>query len=67
MRRGLTITLASLLGLLLLVLLVVTVILGTTAGSRWALQQVPGLTLENFDGRLGGAWQADRLHWQQGD
>ncbi|MDH1263734.1 translocation/assembly module TamB [Pseudomonas sp. GD03944] len=67
MRRGLTLTLASLLGLLLLVLLVVTVILGTTAGSRWALQQVPGLTLENFDGRLGGAWRADRLHWQQGD
>ncbi|MBV6286941.1 translocation/assembly module TamB domain-containing protein [Pseudomonas aegrilactucae] len=57
------------LGLLLLaVLLIVSLgaLLGTQAGSRWALSLVPGLQLDNFEGRLGGQWQADRLLWQQG-
>jgi translocation and assembly module TamB len=40
-------------------------VLGTAAGSRWALGQVPGLSVENFQGRLGGQWSADHLLWQQ--
>ncbi|EPN39809.1 hypothetical protein A242_24255, partial [Pseudomonas syringae pv. actinidiae ICMP 19095] len=35
--------------------------------SRWALARVPGLQLENFQGRLGGQWNAERLVWQQGE
>lgn len=57
------------LGLLLWVMLLVVgvaAVLGTQAGSRWALSLVPGLQLDNFEGRLGGQWQADRLLWQQG-
>ncbi|UTH38816.1 translocation/assembly module TamB [Pseudomonas sp. KHPS1] len=42
-------------------------LLGSQAGSRWLLQQVPGLQVEGFDGRLGGAWRADQLLWQQGE
>ncbi|WP_312774363.1 translocation/assembly module TamB domain-containing protein [Pseudomonas rhodesiae] len=41
-------------------------ILGTQAGSRWALARVPGLSVENFQGRLGGQWRADHLLWEQG-
>lgn len=41
-------------------------ILGTQAGSRWALARVPGLGVENFQGRLGGQWRADHLLWEQG-
>jgi translocation and assembly module TamB len=40
-------------------------VLGTAAGSRWALGLVPGLSVENFQGRLGGQWSADHLLWQQ--
>ena len=46
--------------------LAVTLILGTQAGSRWALARVPGLTVEQFAGRLGGHWSAEHLLWQQG-
>ncbi|MBF8160767.1 translocation/assembly module TamB [Pseudomonas mendocina] len=42
-------------------------LLGSQAGSRWLLQQVPGLQVEGFDGRLGGAWQVEQLIWQQGE
>lgn len=41
-------------------------ILGTQAGSGWALARVPGLSVENFQGRLGGQWRADHLLWEQG-
>lgn len=41
-------------------------ILGTQAGSRWALARVPGLSVENFQGRLGGQWRANHLLWEQG-
>lgn len=41
------------------------VLLGTQAGSRWTLQQVPGLQVDNFNGTLGGRWSADHLLWQQ--
>lgn len=57
----------SLIALLLLVIVSASLLLGTQAGSRWALASVPGLQLENFQGRLGGQWGAERLVWQQGE
>lgn len=57
----------SLIALLLLVIVSASLLLGTQAGSRWALASVPGLQLENFQGRLGGQWSAERLVWQQGE
>lgn len=66
MKRGLKITAVTLLALLLLIVLAVSAVLGTQAGSRWALGLVPGLSVENFQGRLGGQWSADHLLWQQG-
>ena len=38
---------------------------GTQAGGRWALGRVRGLTVENFQGHLGGRWSAEHLLWQQ--
>ena len=61
MNRGLKITLLALGGLLVAVLLALSVMLGTAFGSRWALGLVPGLSVENFQGRLGGQWNADRI------
>jgi translocation and assembly module TamB len=58
----------SLLGLLAALLLMgagLATLLGTERGSRWVLDQVPGLEVDNFSGRLGGYWRADRLRWQQ--
>lgn len=57
----------GLLGLMLLVGASLWLLLGSQAGSRWLLQQVPGLQVEGFDGRLGGAWQAEQVLWQQGE
>ncbi|PPA02210.1 hypothetical protein C4E44_20590, partial [Pseudomonas sp. MWU12-2312b] len=65
MKRGLNISLLAILTLLMLVALTLATVLGTAAGSRWALGFVPGLTLDNFQGRLGGQWSADRVVWQQ--
>ncbi|POA17528.1 hypothetical protein C1886_21470 [Pseudomonas sp. FW300-N1A1] len=65
MKRGLKITLLATVSLVAVVLLGIGVLLGTQAGSRWALGQVPGLTVDNFQGRLGGQWRADHLVWQQ--
>ncbi len=65
MNRGLKIALLATLALLMLVVVAVTTLLGTATGSRWALGFVPGLTLDNFQGRLGGQWSADHLVWQQ--
>ena len=65
MNRGLKIALLAILALVLVVLLVLATLLGTQAGSRWALGLVPGLTVENFQGRLGSQWRADHLLWQQ--
>ncbi|EWC40906.1 translocation/assembly module TamB domain-containing protein [Stutzerimonas stutzeri] len=61
--RGIALTL---LGLVLLLVLTLGLLLGTTSGSRWLLTLVPGLTVEAFDGRLGQRWQAERLIWEQG-
>lgn len=55
----------GLLCLLLSVVAVLWTLLGTQGGSRWLLAQVPGLQVDNFEGRLGGAWQVDALIWQQ--
>ena len=65
MKRGLKITALALLALVLLIVLSVTAVLGTATGSRWALGLVPGLSVENIQGRLGGQWSADHLLWQQ--
>ncbi|WP_103311197.1 MULTISPECIES: translocation/assembly module TamB domain-containing protein [unclassified Pseudomonas] len=67
MKRGVKITLLALVGGLLAVVLALSTVLGTAFGSRWALGLVPGLAVENFQGRLGGQWSADHLLWQQGD
>lgn len=65
MKRGLKVTLLALAGLLAAVVLVLGILLGTAFGSRWAIGLVPGLTVENFQGRLGGQWSADHVLWQQ--
>ncbi|NSX10178.1 translocation/assembly module TamB [Pseudomonas lini] len=65
MKRGLKITLLAIPALLMLIVLTLVTVLGTPTGSRWALGFVPGLTVENFQGRLGGQWSADHLVWQQ--
>ena len=57
----------TLLALLLLVMIGLGTLLGTTSGSRWLLAQVPGLNVEAFEGRLGQRWQAERLVWTQGE
>ncbi|MDR9751301.1 translocation/assembly module TamB domain-containing protein [Pseudomonas sp. SZMC_28357] len=66
MKRGVKITLLTVLALLLLIVLALASVLGTAAGSRWVLGLVPGLSTEHFQGRLGGQWSADHLVWQQG-
>ncbi|MBJ2345656.1 MULTISPECIES: translocation/assembly module TamB domain-containing protein [Pseudomonas] len=65
MNRSLKATSLTLGGLLVAIALVLSILLGTTFGSRWALGLVPGLTVENYQGRLGGQWSADRVLWQQ--
>jgi translocation and assembly module TamB len=64
-KRGLKATLLTMVVLVAVVVLTLATVLGTATGSRWALGFVPGLTLENFQGRLGGQWSADRVLWQQ--
>ena len=58
------------LGLVLLALVLVVLgslgwLLGTQGGCRWLLHQVPGLAVEQFQGRLAGHWQAQQLSYQQ--
>jgi translocation and assembly module TamB len=67
MRRALKWLAAGLLTLALLLGAALLGVLETQGGSRWLLAQVPGLTVENFSGRLGAVWQADALRWQQDD
>ncbi len=66
MIRGLKIAGLAIVAVLAVLLLALWAMLGTQAGSRWALGQVPGLSVENFQGHLGGRWSADHLLWQQG-
>lgn len=63
--RGLKIVGLALVAVLVVLLLALWAVLGTQAGSRWALERVPGLSVENFHGRLGGQWSADHLLWAQ--
>ncbi|PRA33989.1 translocation/assembly module TamB domain-containing protein [Pseudomonas poae] len=63
--RGVKIAGLAVLAILVLMLLALWTVLGTQAGSRWALGRVPGLTVEHFQGHLGGQWSADHLLWQQ--
>ncbi|MHC6225939.1 translocation/assembly module TamB domain-containing protein [Pseudomonas sp. X10] len=67
MTRLLKPILLTLLALLVLVLLTLGLLLGTQAGSRWALGLVPGLEVDDFQGRLGGQWHASQLRWVQGE
>lgn len=60
-------TLAAIVLIVLLLLAGLAIMLGSQGGSRWLLGQVPGLTVEGFDGRLGRRWQAERLLWAQGE
>jgi len=52
-KRGLNLSLLAILTLLMLVALTLAMVLGTAAGSRWALGFVPGLTLDNFQAWAG--------------
>ncbi|WNJ83342.1 translocation/assembly module TamB domain-containing protein [Pseudomonas canadensis] len=63
--RGVKIAGLALVAILAVLLLAVWAVLGTQAGSRWALARVPGLSVDNFQGHLGGQWSADHLLWQQ--
>jgi len=63
--RGVKIAGLAVLAILAVLLLALWAVLGTQAGSRWALERVPGLSVENFHGRLGGQWRADHLLWAQ--
>lgn len=63
--RGVKIVGLAVLAILAVLLLALWAVLGTQAGSRWALARVPGLSVENFQGHLGGQWSADHLLWQQ--
>ena len=67
MKRWLRYGLFSLLGLLLVLAISLSLLLGTQGGSRWLLVQVPGLQVDDFNGRLGGSWSAQQLRWQQGE
>ena len=41
-------------------------LLFTESGGRWAIQQVPGLEVTGYEGRLGGAWRAQRVVYDDG-
>lgn len=66
MKRVIKFTSLGLLGGVASMGLVLGLLLGTQAGSRWALGKVPGLEVADFQGRLAGSWQASRLTWADG-
>ncbi|TWI52764.1 translocation and assembly module TamB [Pseudomonas duriflava] len=66
MKRALIWTGATVLWLALILVMAVSWLLGTETGSRWLLGHVPGLTVQTFNGRLGGHWTAEQLVWSQG-
>lgn len=67
MTRATKITGVGVAVLLALLVLTLGLMLGSASGSRWALSLVPGLQVDNFEGRVAGAWRADRLVWVQGE
>ena len=64
-RKGLRNALLSLFCVLLLLSAGLSLLLSSQTGSRWLLEQVPGLRVDGFSGTLGGTWRAEQLHWQQ--
>ncbi|WP_069942484.1 translocation/assembly module TamB domain-containing protein [Pseudomonas putida] len=63
MKRVIKYILLGLLGVVASLGLALGLLLGTEAGSRWALGKVPGLEVADFQGRLAGSWQASQLIW----
>ena len=55
----------TVLGLILLMLGASYTVLATQAGSRWMLNQVPGLTVSGWQGAVLTEWRAEELQWQQ--
>ncbi|WP_440468875.1 translocation/assembly module TamB domain-containing protein [Pseudomonas sp. YH-1] len=64
--RTLRWSLVGLFGLILLLVIAVGLLIGTPAGSRAVLSWVPGLSVDEFDGRLAGGFSAKRLEWTDG-
>jgi translocation and assembly module TamB len=64
--RALRWSLGGLLGLILLLVIAVAALIGTSAGSRALLSWVPGLSVDDFDGHLAGGFRAKRLEWTDG-
>ena len=63
-------TLRIVLSMLLLVVLLLGIALSllvTQSGSRWLLNQVPGLTVQGWQGAVLTQWRAEQLQWQQDD
>ncbi|MYL25610.1 MULTISPECIES: translocation/assembly module TamB domain-containing protein [Halomonadaceae] len=51
---------------LLVVMAVAGWLLFTESGSRWVIQQVPGLEVAGYQGSLGSAWRAERVVYDDG-
>ncbi len=66
MKNALKVGSLVLVGVIVLVLVALAAVLGSQAGSRWALGLVPGLQVSEFQGQLGGHWQASQLVWDDG-
>jgi len=49
---------------LFLLLLIPLALLSSQQGSQWLLRQVPGLTVQEFNGALLGQWSAEQIDWQ---
>jgi translocation and assembly module TamB len=64
-RRGGKRLALGVLALLAVPAVLAVLLLGTQTGSRWLLSRIPGLAVEQFQGRLGGQWQATRLTWER--
>jgi len=65
-KKGVKIGALVIAALLLMVIVILAVVLGSQSGSRWALDRVPGLQVSDFQGHLGGHWQARELVWDDG-
>lgn len=62
-RRWAVAVLCAVVALVTFVLGLLAVGLGSEQGSRWLLAHAPGVTVQGFEGRLGGHWQARQLTW----
>lgn len=50
--------------LVLSLLLLFSGLVFTSTGAQWLLKQVPGLTVQGFQGQLANQWQAKQVQWQ---